>query len=110
VQRVFALPQAITLFTIARRADATLAAQGWYLLMPDDLDERFSNPQVIVWQREPDQRLDLTQLWPLSGMSRTERLYGGTFPPEFLDARCAARPVTTTTAPARSSARRAPRR
>jgi hypothetical protein len=85
VQRVFALPQAASLVTIARHADATLAAQDWYLVTPDDL-EGFPNPQVIVWQREPDERLDLTQLWPLGGMTRTERLYGGTFPAEFLDA------------------------
>jgi hypothetical protein len=85
VQRVFALSQATSLLTIARYADATLAAQGWYLVTPDDL-EGYANPQVIVWQREPDERLDLTQLWPLGSMTRTERLYGGIFPAEFLDA------------------------
>lgn len=42
--------------------------------------------QVIVWQRELDERLDLTQLWPLSNMTRRQRLYGGIFPAEFLDA------------------------
>jgi hypothetical protein len=85
VQRLFALSRVTSLVTIARYADTTLAAQGWYLVTPDDL-EGFPNPQVIVWQREPDERLDLTQLWPLSGMTRTQRLYGGNFPPEFLDA------------------------
>lgn len=85
VQRVFAFSQPTSLVTIARHADAVLAAQGWYLVTPDDL-AGFVNPQVIVWQREPDERLDLTQLWPLAGMTRTERLYGGTFPAEFLDA------------------------
>jgi hypothetical protein len=85
VQRIFALPQAISLVAIARNADAMLAAQGWYLVTPDDL-ERFTNPQVIVWQRDPDERLDLTQLWPVDGMTRTQRLYGGIFPKEFLDA------------------------
>lgn len=85
VQRLFALSRLTSLVTIARHADTTLAAQGWYLVTPDDLN-RFANPQVIVWQREPDERLDLTQLWPLSGMTRTQRLYGGIFPREFLDA------------------------
>jgi hypothetical protein len=85
VQRVFAFSQVTSLITIARHADTTLAAQGWYLVTPDDL-ERFPNPQVIMWQRDPDERLDLTQLWPLPGMTRTERLYGGIFPAEFLDA------------------------
>jgi len=85
VQRVFALPESTSLGAIAHHADTALVAQGWYLVTPNDF-ERFSNPQVIVWQREPGERLDLTQLWPISGMSRTQRLYGGTFPPEFLDA------------------------
>ncbi|MEO8193806.1 MAG: hypothetical protein ABI681_08135 [Gemmatimonadales bacterium] len=85
VQRVFALPQATDLATIARYAEPTLAAQGWYLVTPEDLD-RLQNPQIIVWQREPEERLDLAQLWPLSGVSRTQRLYGGVFPAEFLDA------------------------
>lgn len=85
VQRVFAFSQVTSLATIARHADPTLTAQGWYLVTPNNL-EGFQNPQVIVWQREPDERLDLTQLWPLSGMTRTERLYGGIFPAEFLDA------------------------
>ena len=58
VQRVFALPQGISLVAIARHADATLAAQGWYLVTPDDL-KRVVNPQVVVWQREPDERLTL---------------------------------------------------
>lgn len=85
VQRVFALSQPTSLIAVARQAHTTLEARGWYLVTPDDL-ERFTNPQVIVWQHEPDERLDLTQLWPLSGMSRTERLYGGIFPAAFLDA------------------------
>lgn len=85
VQRVLALSQPTSLVTIARHADARLAAAGWYLVTPDDL-ERFADPQVIIWQREPDERLDLTQLWPISGMTRTQRLYGGIFPAEFLDA------------------------
>lgn len=85
VQRVFAFSQVTSLVTLARHADRTLAAQGWYLVTPDNL-EGFPNPQVIIWQREPDERLDLTQLWPLPEMTRTERLYGGIFPAEFLDA------------------------
>lgn len=85
VQRVFSLPPATSMVTVGRRAAATLAAQGWYLVTPDEL-ERIANPQVIVWQREPDERLDLTQLWPLPNMTRTQRLYGGIFPAEFLDA------------------------
>jgi hypothetical protein len=85
VQRLFALPEAVSLVTIARHADATLAAQGWYLVTPDNL-ERILNPQVIVWQRDPDERLDLSQSWPLPGMTPTQRLYGGIFPEEFLDA------------------------
>lgn len=85
VQRLFALSRVTSLVTIARHTDTTLAAQGWYLVAPDDL-ERILHPQVIIWQRDPDERLDLTQLWPLSGMTRTERLHGGVFPPEFLDA------------------------
>jgi hypothetical protein len=84
VQRVFALHEATTLVAIARHADATLAPQGWYLVSPDDL-ERLTNPQVIVWQRDPDERLDLTQAWPVEGITRTQRMYGGIFPAEFLD-------------------------
>jgi hypothetical protein len=85
VQRVFALPEAISLVAIARHADAMLAPKGWYLVTPDDL-ERLGTPQVIVWQREPDERLDLTQVWPVEGITRTQRMYGGIFPAEFLDA------------------------
>jgi hypothetical protein len=85
VQRVFALPENASLITIARHADTTLAARGWYLVTPNDLG-RISNPQVIVWQREPDERLDLSQLWPLPFMTPEQRLYGGVFPEEFLDA------------------------
>jgi hypothetical protein len=85
VQRVFALSEPTTLLAIARHAAPALGDRGWYLVMPHEL-ERFHDPQVIVWQRDPDERLDLTQLWPISGMTRTERMYGGLFPPEFLDA------------------------
>lgn len=85
VQRVFALPEATSLVAIGRHADAMLAPKGWYLVTPDDL-QRFVNPQVIVWQRDPDERLDLSQVWPVDGMTRTQRMYGGIFPAEFLDA------------------------
>jgi hypothetical protein len=85
VQRLFAFSQPVGLMAIARHAEAKLAAQGWYLVTPDDL-ERIMNPQVIVWQREPDERLDLSQLWPLEGLTREQRMYGGIFPAEFLDA------------------------
>lgn len=85
VQRLFALPRATSIVAIARHADATLAPNGWYLVTPDDL-ERFANPQVIVWQRDPDERLDLSQIWPIEGMTRTQRMYGGIFPAQFLDA------------------------
>ena len=40
----------------------------------------------LVWQRDPDERLDLATLWPIDGMSQDARLYGGTFPAAFLDA------------------------
>ena len=85
VQRMFAFDHFTSLAAIGRRADARLAQQGWYLVMPQDLN-RIENPQVIVWQRDPDERLDLTQVWPLTGMTRDQRLYGGRFPAEFLDA------------------------
>jgi hypothetical protein len=85
VQRVFALPQPASLAAVSRHADAMLAPNGWYLVTPDDL-ERFGSPQVIVWQRNPDERLDLSQVWPVEGMTRTQRMYGGIFPREFLDA------------------------
>lgn len=92
VQRVFALPQATSLVTIARHAQTTLTAQGWYLVTPIDFERpmdspaQLTDPPPIVWQREPDERLDLTQLWPLRGLSRAQRLYGGIFPAAFLDA------------------------
>ena len=85
VQRVFALSQATSLVAIARNANQTLVAGGWYLVTPDDL-ERTTDPKVIVWQRDPDERLDLTQVWPINGMTREQRLYGGVFPEKFLDA------------------------
>lgn len=86
VDRLFALSQTTSLLAIARQAQDTLAAQGWYLVTPDELRQGAMDPQVIVWQREPDERLDLTQLWPVAGMTRTQRMYGGTFPSELLDA------------------------
>ena len=85
MQRVFALPEAVTLATIGRQADVQLSRDGWYLVTPENL-ERIEEPQVIVWQRDPDQRLDLTKVWPIAGLTREERLYGGIFPAEFLDA------------------------
>lgn len=85
VDRIFAVPAGTTLLAVARHAANALSMQGWYLVTPDDL-EGTQDPQIIVWQRDPEERLDLSQLWPVSGMSRTQRLYGGTFPKEFLDA------------------------
>ena len=85
VDRIFAVPAGTTLLAIARHAADGLAGRGWYLVTPNDLAGS-RDPQVIVWQRDPDERLDLGQLWPVSGMSRTQRLYGGTFPEAFLDA------------------------
>ena len=85
LRRVFALSHPLPLSDIGRHAHAALGRNGWYLVSPEDLD-RIQNPQVIVWQREPDERLDLTVLWPLPGMTREQRLYGGIFPAEFLDA------------------------
>jgi hypothetical protein len=84
VQRVFALSERVNLATVARYADSSLAAQGWYLVLPEEL-HRIEDPQVVVWQREPDERLDLVQLWPVRGMTAEQRLYGGVFPAEFLD-------------------------
>jgi hypothetical protein len=86
VDRVFALSQTTSLLAIARQAQDTLAARGWYLITPDDLRQAAMDPQVIVWQREPDERLDLVQLWPVAGMTPTQRMYGGKFPAEFLKA------------------------
>ncbi len=85
VDRPFVL-RTTSLLAIARQAQDALVAQGWYLVTPDDLRQVAIDPQVIVWQRGPDERLDLTQLWPVAGMTRTQRMYGGTFPAEFLDA------------------------
>lgn len=86
VDRVFALQAARPLIAIAREADASLTANGWYLATPDRLDDPRMEPQVVIWQRDPDERLDLSQLWPASGISREQRLYGGIFPAAFLDA------------------------
>ena len=85
VDRVFALPDTAPLSTIARHANATLAQHGWYLVAPDEL-ERFANPQVVVWQRDPDERLDLMKVWPVANMTPEQRLYGGIFPAKFLSA------------------------
>lgn len=84
VDRIFAVPVGTTLLGVARDAAASLTGRGWYLVTPDELVGR-GDPQVIVWQRDPDERLDLSQLWPVSGMSRMQRLYGGRFPAAFLD-------------------------
>ena len=83
VDRVFALPSAVPLIVIAREADPKLRRDGWYLATPDDL-VRPIDPQVIIWQRDPDERLDLTRLWPVAGMTGEQRLYGGIFPERFL--------------------------
>lgn len=85
VLRVFALEQDISLIDVARNAHPALLAKGWYLVMPTAL-EGPHDPQVIIWQRDPDERLDLQPLWPLPGMTREQRLYGNVFPAEFLDA------------------------
>lgn len=85
IDRLFAVPAGTTLLAVARHAADALTGRGWYLVTPDDLVSG-GDPQVIVWQRDPDERLDLSQLWPVSGMSRTQRLYGGRFPEALLDA------------------------
>jgi hypothetical protein len=85
VQRVFALDEGISVRDVARDAHPALLAKGWYLVLPTDLEGR-GDPQVIVWQRDPDERLDLEPLWPLPGMTREQRLYGSVFPAAFLDA------------------------
>jgi hypothetical protein len=85
VERVFALPDTTPVATIARHANVALAQQGWYLVTPEEL-QRIANPQVVVWQREPDERLDLMKLWPDPNMTADQRLYGGIFPAQFLDA------------------------
>lgn len=84
VDRVFVAAAGTTLLAAARGAADSLERRGWYLVTPDDLSLR-QDPQVIVWQRDPDERLDLSQLWPVPGMSREQRLYGGRFPAAFLD-------------------------
>lgn len=85
VQRVFALPGPVPLATVARQSRDQLERDGWYLVSPESLDT-IDEPQVVVWQRDPDERLDLVRLWPVEGMSREQRLYGGIFPAAFLDA------------------------
>lgn len=84
VDRVLAVPAGTTLRAVARHATDSLIARGWYLATPDDLAGT-QDPQVIIWQRDPDERLDLAQLWPVSGITREQRLYGGRFPEAFLD-------------------------
>lgn len=84
--RVFAFPDTVSLLEIARHADAALAPQGWYLVLPEDLRPMAADPQVIMWQRDPDERLDLTTLWPLQGMTPEQRMHGGVVPAAFLDA------------------------
>lgn len=86
VDRVMALPRTASLIAIARQANDSLAAHDWYLVSPDELRPMMTDPQVIVWQRDPDERLDLMQLWPVPGMTPTQRMHGGAFPAEFLDA------------------------
>jgi hypothetical protein len=85
VERVFALPESTSLITLARHADSILAERGWYLVAPEELRGTAITPQIIVWQRDPDERLDLSQVWPVPFMSREQRLYGDVFPEEFLD-------------------------
>lgn len=84
VDRIFALPAGTTLLAVARAAASELGRQNWYLITPSDLLGTH-DPQVIVWQRDPDERLDLSQLWPMAGLTREQRLYGGRFPAKFLD-------------------------
>ncbi|HZD40584.1 MAG TPA: hypothetical protein VE131_07670 [Terriglobales bacterium] len=84
VDRIFALPKGTTLLAVARAAAAGLASRDWYLVSPSDL-RGTHDPQVIVWQRDPDERLDLIQLWPDPYITREQRLYGGRFPRTFLD-------------------------
>lgn len=86
VDRVYALPRTTSLMAVAREAHVFLAARGWYLVTPEELRPMVIEPQVIVWQRDPDERLDLAQLWPITGMTATQRVYGGTFPAELLNA------------------------
>src|SRR5688572_4045454 len=38
VQRVFALPAAVTLATVGRQAGAQLERDGWYLVAPESLE------------------------------------------------------------------------
>lgn len=84
VDRMVAMPSGTTLLQLARSATASLVERGWYLVTPLPLGAQ-GDPQVVVWQRDPDERLDLTQLWPVAGMRPEQRLYGGRFPAAFLD-------------------------
>lgn len=86
VDRMFAVPAQTSLLAVARYENAALVARGWYLVSPSDL-AAIRDPQVIVWQRDPDERLDLNMLWPVEGMTPTQRLYGGRFPESFLGER-----------------------
>lgn len=85
VRRIFSLAEDASLGVVARTAQASLASNGWYLVDPPDL-ALMEEPQVIVWQRDPDERLDLVRLWPVPNMTREQRLHGGLFPPNLLDA------------------------
>lgn len=84
VEQLVAMPAGTTLLRLAGDATASLEQRGWYLMTPLPREAK-NDPQVIVWQRDPDERLDLTQLWPLAGMTAEQRLYGGRFPAAFLD-------------------------
>jgi hypothetical protein len=84
VDRIFAVPAGTTLLAVARAAAPGLDKGGWYLVTPSVLQGTY-DPQVIVWQRDPHERMDLTQLWPVEGLTREQRMYGGRFPAEFLD-------------------------
>ena len=83
--RVLALPERVPLGTVARHGQAGLAAKGWYLADPAAIDPAH-DPQIIIWQRGSKERLDLQVAWPVAGMSREQRGYGGLIPAEFLDA------------------------
>lgn len=84
VRRIFSLADSVSLDAVARSAHASLVSAGWYLVDPRELG-RMQEPQVVVWQRDPDERLDLVRLWPIRGMTRQQRLHGGLFPAALLD-------------------------